>query len=254
MRSRQLPVILFFATLLLSACDKKAEEPAAQPASTATQSATAKPVATTPPAVTASATASAAAPVESAAPVPPALLKPEAAKEKAPAKFKAKFVTTKGDFVVEIDRSWAPIGADRFYNLVKLGFFNDVAFFRVVENFVVQFGLHGSTEVNTVWRQAQIKDDPQTKQSNTKGTLTFAKAGPDTRTTQLFINFKDNDRLDKMGFPPIGKVVEGMSVVEAINKEYGESPNQGLIQTQGNSYLKSAFPKLDYVKSATIVK
>jgi len=253
MRSRQLPVVLFFATLVLSACDKKAEE-SAPPASTSTQAATAKPTESSAPAVTASAQPTAAAPAQNAVPVPPALLKPEDAKEKAPAKFKAKFVTTKGDFVVEIDRTWAPNGADRFYNLVKLGFFNDVAFFRVVENFVVQFGLHGSPEVNTVWRQAQIKDDPQTKQSNTKGTLTFAKAGPDTRTTQLFVNFKDNDRLDKMGFPPVGKVVEGMSVIEAINKEYGESPNQGLIQTQGNAYLKSAFPKLDYIKSATIVK
>ncbi|HQP36518.1 MAG TPA: peptidylprolyl isomerase [Polyangiaceae bacterium] len=253
MRSSRLPLILtVLATFAIApACDKQSEEPsraAAAPSQTEAPKATATvPVATAQPTV-------AAAPEQSAAPVPPALLKPADAKEKAPAKYKVKFATTKGDFVVEVSRDWAPLGADRFYNLVKIGFFTDVAFFRVVENFVVQFGLHGSPEVNTVWRQAQIKDDPQTKQSNLKGTLTFAKAGPDTRTTQLFVNFKDNDRLDKMGFPPFGKVVEGMSVIESINKEYGESPNQAQIQSQGNAYLKANFPRLDYVKSATIVK
>jgi peptidyl-prolyl cis-trans isomerase A (cyclophilin A) len=193
-------------------------------------------------------------PAHSPAPVNPALLKPEDAKAKAPAKFKVKVTTTKGDFVVEVTRAWAPIGADRFYNLVKLGFMQDLGFFRVVPDFVVQFGIHGDPRVAAAWRDANIKDDPQTKQSNEKGTLTFAKAGPDTRTTQFFINFKDNPNLDAMGFPPIGKVIQGMDVVEAINKEYGEFPQQRLVQSEGNAYLKRAFPKLDYIQSAALVK
>lgn len=188
------------------------------------------------------------------APVDPALLKPAQAKAKAPAKFKVKFTTTKGDFVVEATRAWAPIGVDRFYSLVKLGFFNDVGFFRVVPDFVVQFGIHGTPEVAAAWRAATIKDDKPGKQSNDKGTVTFAKGGTDSRTTQLFVNYKDNPRLDAMGFPPIGKVVSGMEVVEAINKEYGEQPDQQRIQTEGNAYLKDIFRRLDWVKSATLVK
>jgi peptidyl-prolyl cis-trans isomerase A (cyclophilin A) len=188
------------------------------------------------------------------APVDPALLKPEAAKETAPAKFKVKFTTTKGDFVVEVTRAWAPIGADRFYNLVKLGFFTDTGFFRVVPDFVVQFGIHGNPEVAAAWETATIQDDQQGKQSNEKSTLTFAMAGPNTRTTQVFINYQDNARLDKMGFPPFGKVIQGMDVVDAINQEYGEQPDQGSIQSEGNAYLRSSFPRLDYVKSATITK
>jgi peptidyl-prolyl cis-trans isomerase A (cyclophilin A) len=187
-------------------------------------------------------------------PVDPAKLKPEAAKETAPAKFKVKFTTTKGDFVVEVTRAWAPIGADRFYNLVKLGFFADTRFFRVVPDFVVQFGIHGNPEVAAAWEAATIPDDKQGTQSNQKGTLTFAMAGPDTRTTQVFINCQDNARLDKMGFPPFGKVIQGMDVVNAINPEYGEEPDQGSIQFEGNAYLKSSFPRLDYVKSATIAQ
>ena len=188
------------------------------------------------------------------APVDPAKLKPEAATETAPAKFKAKFTTTKGDFVVEVTRAWAPIGADRFYNLVKLGFFNDTGFFRVVPDFVVQFGIHGNPEVAAAWEAAPIQDDQQGTQSNEKGTLTYAMAGPDTRTTQIFINYRDNARLDKMGFPPFGRVIQGMDVVSAINPEYGEDPDQASIQSEGNAYLKNTFPRLDYVKSATIVE
>jgi peptidyl-prolyl cis-trans isomerase A (cyclophilin A) len=236
----------------VGACDRKPEEPASNqpaaasvappPAASATQAPVATEAPTPPPAVT------------QAAPVNPALLKPEAAKEKAPEKFKAKFTTTKGDFVVEVTRKWAPTGADRFYNLVKLGFFTDIAFFRVVPNFVVQFGIHGNPEVAAAWRTAQVQDDPQGKESNLKGTLTFAKGGPNSRTTQIFINYKDNDRLDKMGFPPFGKVVQGMDVVDAINKEYGEQPQQPLVQAEGNAYLQREFPRMDYVKSAAIVK
>ena len=193
-------------------------------------------------------------PAPSAVPINPALLKPDAAKTTAPAKFKVKFSTAKGDFVVEATRTWAPLGVDRFYNLVKLGFYTDIAFFRVVPDFVVQFGIHGNPEVAKVWKNATIKDDKKTKQSNLKGTVTFAKSGPDTRTTQLFVNFKDNTKLDKMGFPPIGKVVQGLDVVDAINKEYAEQPDQSMIQASGNSYLRDIFPRLDYVRSAEIIK
>ncbi|MBI5537531.1 MAG: peptidylprolyl isomerase [Deltaproteobacteria bacterium] len=230
------------------ACDKKSEEPAkptppaATPSAPAPQPSKAEAV----PASTPTAT-------QSAAPVNPALLKPEAAKEKAPEKFKVKFTTTKGDFVVEATRAWAPIGADRFYNLVKLGFFTDIGFFRVVPDFVVQFGIHGNPEVAAAWRTAQLQDDPTSKQSNEKGTLTFAKGGPNSRTTQMFINYKNNDRLDKMGFPPFAKVISGTEVIDAINKEYGEQPQQPTVQSEGNAYLKREFPRLDYIKSATIV-
>jgi peptidyl-prolyl cis-trans isomerase A (cyclophilin A) len=189
-----------------------------------------------------------------AVPVDPAKLRPEAATETAPAKFKVKFATTKGDFVVEVTRAWAPIGADRFYNLVRVGFYGGTGFFRVVPDYVVQFGIHGNPEVATAWKTATIQDDKQGTQSNLKGTVTFAMAGPDTRTTQLFINFQDNAQLDKMGFPPFGMVVQGMDVVEAINQEYGEQPDQDRIQSEGNAYLKKTFPRLDYVKSATIIQ
>jgi peptidyl-prolyl cis-trans isomerase A (cyclophilin A) len=188
-------------------------------------------------------------------PPPKQLLEPDKATEKAPATFKAKFETTKGDFVVEVTRAWAPIGADRFYNLVKLGFFDEVVFFRVVEGFVVQFGIHGHPEVAAVWREAKLKDEP-VKGSNKKGYLTYAKSGPNTRTTQMFINFKDNAKLDKMGFSPFGKVVEGMEVVESLYKKHGEYPSkqQQNIQQKGNPWLKKMFPELDSIKKATLVK
>jgi peptidyl-prolyl cis-trans isomerase A (cyclophilin A) len=242
------------SSLTVFACDNKPTEPApaAQPAPAAAPAPKPAPTPTAEP--SAAAPVASAAPAHSAAPVNPALLQPEKAKATAPAKFKVKFTTTKGDFVVEVTRAWAPLGADRFYNLVKLGFMQDLGFFRVVPGFVVQFGIHGNPQVSAAWRQAHIKDDPQSKQSNEAGTLTFAKSGPDTRTTQLFINFKDNKNLDAMGFPPFGKVIQGMDVVESINKEYGERPNQGLVQAEGNEYLNREFPKLDYVQSATIVK
>jgi peptidyl-prolyl cis-trans isomerase A (cyclophilin A) len=188
----------------------------------------------------------------------PALLSPALATEKAPDKFKAKLTTTKGDFVVEVTRDWAPQGADRFYNLVKIGYLTDVAFFRNIQGFMVQFGINGSPAVNEKWRSANIPDDP-VKQSNQKGFITFATAGPNTRTTQLFINFANNANLDRMGFSPFGQVVEGMNVVESLYNGYGEGaprgrgPQQDLAQKQGNAYLKKDFPELDYVKSAAIV-
>ena len=184
----------------------------------------------------------------------PAVLKnPAALKEKAPAKYRAQFETTQGTFVVDVTRAWSPNGADRFYNLVKNGFFDHVKFFRVVPGFVVQFGIHGDPAIATKWLEANIQDDSKVIQGNKRGFLTFAKSGaPNSRSTQLFINLKDNDRLDDMGFSPLGRVVEGMEVVEQINSEYGESPEQGRIQTEGNEYLKQNFPNLDYIKTARV--
>lgn len=188
----------------------------------------------------------------------PALMHPEKANSTAPAGFEVRFSTTKGAFVVQVHRDWAPFGADRFYNLVKAGFYNDVAFFRVLPGFVAQFGISGSPEINAKWRDANIPDDKSPGHPNARGTLTFATAGPGTRTTQLFINYRDNGALDSMGFTPFGEVTHGMDVVERLYNGYGEGapqgigPDQGKIQSEGNAYLKSEFPKLDYIKTATI--
>ena len=181
----------------------------------------------------------------------PDLLHPETLTEQAPEEFDATFSTTKGDFVVRVNRAWAPIGADRFYNLVKAGYYNDASFFRVIPGFVVQFGLGADATVNKAWRDAKIKDDP-VSQSNRPGFLTFATAGKNTRTTQLFINLGNNVQLDSMGFSPFGQVTSGMDVVQKIHSGYGESPDQGQITTQGKAYLDKNFPKLDSIKSATI--
>jgi len=182
----------------------------------------------------------------------PSLLNPASLTAKAPADFKAKFSTTAGDFVVEVHRDWAPLGADRFYNLVRNGYFTNAAFFRVVSGFVVQFGLSADPAVNKVWHEARIQDDPVV-QSNKRGTLVFATAGPNTRTTQLFINYADNTRLDGMGFAPFGTVVEGMDVVNKIYPGYRESPRQDLIADQGDAYLKANFPDMDKIKAARIL-
>ena len=188
----------------------------------------------------------------------PGFTDPAKLTEKAPETFKAQFDTTKGKFTIEVTRSLSPNGADRFYNLVRSGYFKDIAFFRVIPGFMCQFGIHGDPNVSTKWREAAIADDP-VKGSNTRGTITFATAGPNTRTTQLFINFADNRNLDGMGFSPFGKVTEGMDVVDKINGEYGEGaprgrgPDQGRVQGEGNTYLKKDFPNLDYIKSATIL-
>jgi peptidyl-prolyl cis-trans isomerase A (cyclophilin A) len=223
---------------MLSAC-----EPEAPPAPTSATESAAPAKSSPPPAAS------------SAAPKLPPLLDPKQATAEAPAKYQAKFATTKGDIVIEVTRDWAPRAADRFYNLIKLGFYDNQAFFRVVPDFVVQFGINGDPKVAAAWREAYINDE-MVKESNKKGTLTFAKRGPDTRTTQIFINLKDNPDLDEDGFAAFGKVVQGMEVVAKLYSEYGEQPSSGggqlLIFEKGNDYLKEKFPKLDYIKTATI--
>jgi peptidyl-prolyl cis-trans isomerase A (cyclophilin A) len=203
-----------------------------------------------------------AAPVPAAAPAQtmptaaanPALLSPEKANEKAPEVFKVRFSTTKGDMIIEAHRSWSPNGADRFYNLVKIGYFDDTRFFRVLNGFMAQIGIHGDPAVNEKWHAATIQDDPQVGQSNKPGYVTFAKTGnPNSRSTQIFFNFGDNAGLDSQGFTPFGRVIDGTPTLGAITSEYGESPDQGAIQTQGNAYLNANFPKLDYVKTARII-
>jgi peptidyl-prolyl cis-trans isomerase A (cyclophilin A) len=186
-----------------------------------------------------------------------ALLRPALLKEKAPDEYKVQFSTTRGDFVVTVTRAWAPLGADRFYNLVKHHFYDNASFFRVLPNFMAQFGISAYPPVNKVWEPAVIKDDP-VKQSNVRGYITFATGGPNTRTTQVFINFGDNKRLDHDGFAPFGQVTDGMKVVDMFYDQYGEGapsgggPDQDQIQKQGKPYLDKGWPKLDYIKTTTI--
>ncbi len=182
----------------------------------------------------------------------PSLMNPGSLKAKAPDMFKVQFITTKGPIMIEVHRAWAPIGADRFYNLVRAGFFTDAAFFRVVPNFIVQFGLSADPAVNKVWRTTNLRDDAP-RESNRRGYLTFATAGPDTRTTQLFINLKDNAFLDSQGFTPFGNVIEGMDLVEKIYSGYGERPDQGRITMEGKAYIDKNFPQLDRINSAKLL-
>lgn len=184
-----------------------------------------------------------------------ALLLPTADKSSltAPAVFHAKFETSAGNFVVEVHRDWAPSGADRFYYLVRNGFYDDTRFFRVIPGFMVQFGLSGDPKLSTVWRGAVIPDD-SVKQSNLRGFITFAMAGPGSRTTQVFINYGNNTRLDAQGFAPFGQVTEGMEVVEGIFSGSGEGPNQTRIRNEGNVYLDKEFPQLDKILRAYVVE
>jgi peptidyl-prolyl cis-trans isomerase A (cyclophilin A) len=186
---------------------------------------------------------------------------PSLAKDTAPDNYKVKFETTKGDFVVTVHRAWAPEGADRFYNLVNIGYYNEgIAFFRAMNNFMVQFGIHGEPEINTRWRKARIPDD-KPKESNTRGRVTFATSGKNSRTTQIFINYADkNQFLDGMGFAPFGEITEGMDVVDGLYTGYGDGPpkgrgpHQGKFQSQGNGYLKVEFPELDYINKASVIQ
>eukprot|EP01060_Flectonema_neradi_P028689 TRINITY_DN385_c1_g2_i2.p1 TRINITY_DN385_c1_g2~~TRINITY_DN385_c1_g2_i2.p1 ORF type:complete len:198 (+),score=47.22 TRINITY_DN385_c1_g2_i2:60-653(+) len=159
-----------------------------------------------------------------------------------------------GSFVVEVHPDWAPLGAEQFKKIIDEKIYDEARFFRVVPNFVVQWGIPADPAIAAQWQQKRIQDDPQNPAiSNKRGFLTFAKSGPNTRTSQLFINFKDNSNLDSMGFPPFGEVVSGMEIVDRINSEYGQQPNQGSIQSEGNGYLIPKFPRLSYIKTATIM-
>lgn len=190
-----------------------------------------------------------------------ALMDPARASETAPDTYRVQFKTTKGDFTVKINRSWSPNGADRFYNLVKIGYFKDIAFFRVITGFMAQFGVHGNPAVNTVWSENSFPDDPSRGIGNRTGTLVFAKKGlPNSRSTQLYINTSDNFNLDAMGFTPLGEVEgEGMTVVKALYAGYGEGmpngrgPHQGMLVKRGNEYLKKFFPNLDYINSIELL-
>lgn len=201
--------------------------------------------------------AAASAPAAKAASFDPALLQPATLRAKAPAEYNVKFVTTAGEFTVKVTRAWSPNGADRFYNLVQHHFYDGAAFFRVLSGFMAQFGISAYPEVSKVWETATIKDDPVT-QSNHRGFLSFATAGPNTRTTQAFINFGNNEALDKSGFSPFGEVTDGMKVVDKLYNGYGEGapeghgPRQDLITTGGRAYLEKGFPKLDVIRSATV--
>lgn len=227
-------------------------------AQTGTKPAEAKPAAPSPskPATQKPAAAKPAAAKPAAAKPAPsaALLTPSKLTETAPAVYNVRFDTTAGPFVVQVTRAWAPKGADRFYNLVKNGYYDSSRFFRVVPGFMVQFGINGDPKIQKGWREATVTDDPVT-QSNKRGFITFAaSARPNSRTTQVFINFDDNARLDRQGFAPFGQVVSGMDVVDKINAQYGERPDQGRIQEEGNAYLAKEFPKLDVIQKASIVR
>ena len=177
--------------------------------------------------------------------------------EQAPPTYKVKLDTSKGVVMIDVTRAWAPKGADRFYNLVKSGFFDNARFFRVVSGFMVQFGIAADPKMQAPWRNAPITDDPVT-QTNKRGAITFATAGPNTRTTQVFINYGDNARLDKSGFAPFGTVTQGMDIVDKLYAGYGEGapngrgPDQSRIQAEGNAYLTRDFTSLDFIKKATI--
>jgi peptidyl-prolyl cis-trans isomerase A (cyclophilin A) len=192
---------------------------------------------------------------------PPALLSPDPAKVAAPApdSFIVRFTTSRGAFDVKVHRDWAPLGTDRLYYLVDAGFYDNVRFYRVIERFMAQFGASGDTAVARVWRDRRITDDP-VRHRNERGALTFATAGPNTRTTQLFINFGNNQQLDGIGFAPLGEVVSGMPAVDSLYNGYGESapggqgPSQGRLQSEGNAYLLREFPKLDYILTARVTE
>jgi peptidyl-prolyl cis-trans isomerase A (cyclophilin A) len=181
------------------------------------------------------------------------LLHPSSVTGKAPASYTVDFKTTKGPFTVEVTRSWAPLGADRFYDLVRAGYYDGVRFFRVVPGFVVQFGIHPKPAVAQAWQNANIQDDP-VKHPNAQWTVTFATAGPNTRTTQVFINLADNSALDAQGFAPFGRVTSGMKTIAKLYAGYGEQPTsaQGELTAEGDAFVKRSFPKLDRILTARV--
>jgi len=187
----------------------------------------------------------------------PSLNDPRSLTEQAPANYTVLLDTSKGPVTIAVTRAWAPNGADRFYNLVKNGFFDNARFFRVLPGFVVQFGINADPKVSSVWRQATIPDDPVT-QSNKRGYITFATSGPNSRTTQVFIDLADNSPLDRQGFSAFGVVTSGLDNVDKLYSGYGEGapngrgPDQNLLQLQGNAYLASGFANLDFIKKATV--
>jgi peptidyl-prolyl cis-trans isomerase A (cyclophilin A) len=187
-----------------------------------------------------------------AAPARPSLLNPASLRAKAPDLFTVKMTTTKGDVMIQVHRGWAPMGADRFYNLIRGGYYKDAAFFRVIPGFVAQFGIAARPDVTAVWEKARLIDD-RVLESNKRGTVVFATAGPNTRTTQIFINYRDNTPLDRDGFAPFGEVTEGMEVVDRFFSGYGEAPDQGRITMLGKPYLDKNFPNLDRIVTAVVM-
>ena len=182
------------------------------------------------------------------------LLNPALANETAPDVFKAKFTTTKGDFIIKSERKWSPHGVDRLYNLIKIGYFRDTPFYRVMPRFVAQFGFPWDPKINLAWKNATIPADPNVV-SNFEKFISFGQRGrPDTRTCQLFINLKNNAGLDRQGFPTVAQIVEGWEVVLELNSEYREKPRQDRIAKEGLPYLEKEFPRLDYIKSAEIIE
>lgn len=239
---------------------KKADEPAAGEKTTTSDKAGATAEKAADEKATPAKEATPPAAAEKAAPNKALLENPAEATAQAPEKFVVELQTTKGPIRLDVNRAWAPKGVDRFYNLVKAGYYSDVAFFRVIPGFMAQVGLHGDPAINRTWRSANIADDP-VKQSNTRGMVSFATAGPNTRTTQFFINFGDNNRLDGMGFSPFARVqADSMKTVDSLHGGYGEGaprgrgPSQARIHAEGNSYLKADFPELDYIQKAIVVE
>jgi len=251
-RGMKASVVIVIGALSWVDCSKSAAEPGSTGESPSTSNS--PPAAPSASAFSAKSAAVAAPSEPLASQLHPALSDPSKANEKAPSLFKAKFETSKGTFVVEVHRDWAPNGADRFYNLVKLGFYDDTRFFRAIEGFMVQFGISGDPAVNAKWQEQNVSDDPVT-QSNKRGFVTFAQRNtPNTRSTQVFVNFGDNSRLDASRFAPFAQVVQGMEVVDSLYKGYGEAPNQARIQAQGNAYLDAQFPRLDSIRHAEIIR
>lgn len=248
MRSTSFHLLCLCSLVALAACDKHKPEAKSAPAPASSDTVARK----------AASKASKPAPTKAEPATTEPGPKPPAKDLTAPASYAVELKTSAGSVIIDVKRKLAPLGADRFYTLVKMGFFTEIALFRVIDGFVAQFGIHGHPDTATAWRDARIQDDA-VKGSNVAGTLTFATAGPNTRTTQLFINLKDNTSLDTMGFAPFGKVRD-LASVQKIYKGYGEGaprgrgPDQGRIQREGNAYLKASFPKLDYVLEAKILE